>query len=169
MPFVPQTGRSINTNPGTPAQLRATLAKLAKNLAEDASDIDEIEQNLLPLLRLVKRYSVADEAMTAGDVVYVTSEGHIGLADASDAAKYEPAGIILQDCVAGQTVLWSAGGVVKIEDWGLTPDRLYFLDASTPGGLVLTPVDAEDNAAIIVGKALSAEELLVAPGPGYIL
>lgn len=161
MPFVPGSSRRVYTNPKTQAQLRAALGKINDLARVDNDNISQHEIHLQQFLAAANREAVIDEAGSAGDVIYVVSEGHIALADASDDTKWDAKGILLANFPAGGLASYCAAGVVTIPDFGLTPNTTYFLDAATPGGLVTAPVDATGNAAIIVGVSLSQDEFLV--------
>ena len=169
MPYAVGSSRRIYPNPHNPAQLRAALAKAFDDLRQDFTDIERHEVSLEQFLRAANRQAVIDEEGEAGQAVYVVSEGHIALADANVAAKYDVAGVLHFNVPAGGVAQYCAQGVVHIPGWGLTPDATYFL-STTPGVIVANvPIDATGNLAIMVGKALSEDELLVHIGDGVIL
>lgn len=170
MSFV-NTSPAINPDPKTPAQLRAALNQLAENINElnPPDEFLDLVPQIKSLLEFSHRFAEADSALSPGDVLYSPSEDHIDLADASDISTADVVGVAISGAVAGETIPYTALGVVTIEDWGLTPGTQYFLDAATPGGLVTTPVDATGNVAIIVGLAHTPEKLLVNPQQAVIL
>ncbi len=162
MPYVPNTGRAVNAYPSDLAQLHSALARLIGTGVTDGDDIADLIDFEELLNRFSDRQSVADVTMPAYSVVYVSSEGHVALADASALATGAAAGMTLHEVATGGFVSWRAFGVVEQIGWGLTPNSRYFL--STNAGEILTaPVDASGNIAIIVGDALSVNELFVNP------
>lgn len=168
MVFIPGGSRQINTNPNTPASLRGSLSKLMRNQGNDRIDIKELQELAEQFKGFAIRPALANEEITIGEVVYEPTEGHIALASASDVLKYDPIGVALENIGSGSLGYYCAAGYVERQGWGLTTNAHYFL-GTTAGSLVLTPVDAEGNMAIIIGEALSSTEFLVDIEQGIIL
>ena len=87
---------------------------------------------------------LADVALTAGDVVYLKSDGEIAKALATDgtAATDRAIGIIPADYAAGRPVTVHCGGVsyAYAEPGTLTPGIPVFLSSAVAGGLNTTQV-----------------------------
>lgn len=160
--------RAININPQTPAQLRATFSRLRDVVQTDGSMTDELEIFKDFLKLFTHRQATADSDIGARSVVRVSSEGHIDLADASAIATADVAGVALDDIANGGVGEYIAFGVLESFEWTLTPGQLYYL-STTAGALVTAPVDATGNVSVIVGRALSTNELFVNPREIVIL
>jgi hypothetical protein len=105
----------------------------------------------------------ADDAIAAGQPIYVTAAGHVGLAraDALPAAGY--AGVATADTAATFAAPYSLG-LVSLADWTasagsqyLTPGALYYLSNSAPGAI--TTVAPSTGYLVVVGRALSPSQL----------
>lgn len=100
---------------------------------------------------------VAAEAITAGQVVYLTSAGTWGLADANASGKHNAAGIALQDAGVGQAVDFLKRGFVA----GYTLSQAYaaqlFL-SDTAGAMA----DAAGTTSVAVGRVMCLSD-----GPNY--
>lgn len=169
MPYVPNVSREINTNPRTPASLRATLAKLAKNLSTDATDISELQESVDALLAGTIREAIADSAMTAGQAVYSSSTGHVDLALADALATSKVAGIVTEDVNSGGTAKYAPAGAVEIDSWGLTEGSQYYLSDSVAGELVTSAPTSSGSVVQWIGRALASDTLLVDVEPSVLL
>lgn len=105
---------------------------------------------------------VAAETINIGDALYITSAGEVGLLDASDDVKMEFIGFANTSGNATDTiqVLLSGkfGGFI-----GLTPGDFLYADPSIPGGFTQTEPTASGVYIIVVGKAISATEIVINP------
>ena len=159
MGYITSTSRQINTNPKTPAQLRATLSKLMQDLNKDEISLEDLEAAAELFLLAGLRPAIADADIQVGRAIYTPSEGHIDLADATSTATADVDGVAAEGIVSGSVGFYTAAGVVKDDSFSLTPNGVYFL--GTAGQITLTPDETDGNVAIIIGRALSATELLV--------
>jgi hypothetical protein len=150
------------------AQLHSALARLAAGSVSDGSSVGDLE-DFRDFLRLfTDRESVADSDMDPFQLIYVSSEGHVDLADASSIATSQVAGMTTSEAASGGFVSWRAFGVIEQVNWGLTPNSPYFL--STNAGEILTaPVDATGNSDIMIGQSLSEDELFLDPSQIVVL
>lgn len=100
-------------------------------------------------------------AMSVGDAVYLVpgSALTVARADANDAAKRPPIGIVAG--ISGSTAQVAGSGAVASGLSGLTVGSVYYLDTS-PGGITTT-VPASDI--YILGVAISTSQILVGTVP----
>jgi hypothetical protein len=100
-------------------------------------------------------------AMSVGDAVYLVpgSALTVARADANDAAKRPPIGIVAG--ISGSTAQVAGSGAVASGLVGLTVGAVYYLDTS-PGGITTT-VPASDI--YILGVAISTSQILVGTVP----
>jgi len=121
-------------------------------------------------VRLVSGPVRSFDAGGAGDLgepVYLAADGDVELADASDAAKAQAIGIVISapggkdSFVAGDRVDVALPGAVVTGFVGMTPADLVYA-STTPGALDDTaPASASGDFKWIIGRALTATELLV--------
>jgi hypothetical protein len=100
-------------------------------------------------------------AVSVGDAVYLVpgSALTVARADANDAAKRPPIGIVAG--ISGSTAQVAGSGAVASGLAGLTVGSVYYLD-TTPGGITTT-VPASDI--YILGVAISTSQILVGTVP----
>lgn len=160
--------REINIDPKTPAQMRGTFSRLRDITHSDGLMTDELWLFREFLRLFTNRSATADSDIPARAAVRVSSEGHIDLADASDIATADVVGLAIDDIPNGGVGDYIAFGVLESFEWTLTPGQLYYL-STTAGNLVTTPVDATGNVSVLIGRALSINQLFVNPREIVIL
>lgn len=106
--------------------------------------------------------ATADSQMTIGDVIYASGNGHVDLAVASPAVGDERAkafafGIVTS--VKGSTVKYRTTGVVENPNWSLTPQEVYYLSPTVPGGMTSTYPSESGQFVVILGVATSPTQL----------
>ncbi len=112
----------------------------------------------------------ADDAIRAGQPVYVKATGHVGLAHAETLPQAGYAGIALADTASGFAVTYGVG-VITLADWSvvagfaaLTPGAVYYLGAGT-----ITPVAPRSGYSVVVGRALTPTTLHAYQEPSILL
>lgn len=162
MPYFPSSSRDHYTNPKDPAQLRAVLAKILQSVRATDIDLSSITEDLTSILEASYRPAIADELILQGELVYLASEDHIALADASDGTAYLAVGMAFDDIPANVEGFYVPIGVVSKVGWGLTPNALYYLSASVPGDMNTTPTTSTAGHYVVpAGRALSTTDFLV--------
>lgn len=109
------------------------------------------------------------EDVAFGEALYIAADGKAYKATASgsrDQATVQ--GLAVENGSSGDVIqLALAGGLIGYG--GLTPGAEYFLSASTPGGITVTPPSGAGHYVTKAGEALSASVLMVKPGPAVEL
>lgn len=100
----------------------------------------------------------ASGALTAGDLVYITSGGLIARASAAVAGNPAFGFTLLSVTTGNPAVAYFSGSDTAVA--GLTVGARYYLDATTPGAITSTPVTGAGKLHQFVGYALSATRLL---------
>jgi len=106
---------------------------------------------------------VASGAIAAADVVTLTAAGAVTKAQSDSYGNCKGTiGFSNEAIVDTETGTIIVNGVVTKAGWGLTAGALYYLDDDTAGGITATYSDLDvGDFVVVVGKALSATELLV--------
>lgn len=102
--------------------------------------------------------ATAFEAIGAGKLVYVRSDGQLALADNTAEGK-EAIGFTLSAAASGATATWYGSGVITGLS-GLTPGAAYFM--GTAGGIGSAPTTT-GNVVLRIGNALTAATALFEP------
>ncbi len=106
--------------------------------------------------------ATAVQALALGDIVYLSSLGNVDLARANAIGTYKAIGVITTAGALGDTVEFQTQGIVGGFS-GLTANTVYYLSESTAGAeTAISPTIAGDYV-VILGKAISATELLFLP------
>jgi hypothetical protein len=105
---------------------------------------------------------LANEALSAGDAVYISSIGQLNKLDCTDDAKIEFIGFAREATVGAETIDVVTSGVIG-GFVGLTIGEFVYADPLTPGGIVQPKPTQTDIYQIILGKAISATEILINP------
>ncbi len=119
--------------------------------------------------------AIFDDSTVVGSMLYIKSDGHAGLADASAEATSGVAGVAIEVVTGGQTGHYITDGPVTRADWTpvlgtefLTPGSYYYLSL-TAGGITGTPVEEIGESIVIVGRALTENVLDLEINPGMLL
>ena len=106
--------------------------------------------------------ATADSQMTIGDVIYSSGNGHVDLAEAGpDVTSMKARAFGMVTSVKGSTIKYRTTGVVENPNWSLTPQTVYYLSPTVPGGLTSTYPTASGQFVVIVGVATSPTQLAV--------
>ena len=102
------------------------------------------------------------ENVTQGDVLYArTSDGQVGKAIANDTLdKAVVAGIAETTVTAGNQVRVIVTGQVAVST-SLDPGDMYFLSASSAGGLTKTPPSSAGQYLTLVGEAGTSNQIVL--------
>lgn len=104
----------------------------------------------------------AQEAIDLGEVVRESAANEISLAQADTDTNARPIGIATETMANGHTGAYKTSGLIRNEDWTLTPGAQYFLSGVTAGAMVASPdVTSEGEYVIILGRAQSATEFIL--------
>jgi hypothetical protein len=99
----------------------------------------------------------ASGALSAGDMVYVTSGGLIARASAAAAGNPAIGFTLLAVTTGNPAVAYFEGRNTAVT--GLTVGSRYYLDAATPGAITATPVTGTGKLHQYVGTAISTTSL----------
>ena len=133
----------------------------AEGLTAILTDIASTMPN--PIVFKVVGYVVnAFEDVTQGDVLYSrTSDGQVGKAIANDTLdKAVVAGIAETTVTAGNEVRVIVTGQVAVST-SLDPGDLYFLSATSAGGLTKTPPTTAGHYVTLVGEAGTTNQIVL--------
>ncbi len=128
-------------------------------LVSAMAEIAELKEQLLSLGGSVATHAVFDSNTSAGEVVYVSGDGHVDLAQANGEPQALAVGIATADVVAGQTGEYIPVGPVSCDTWNLVPGNVYYLDPDRPGGMTNTFPNTIGNHVVILGAAATSTQL----------
>jgi len=144
--------------PGTP--LRRTRRDRFR------SGLENPEQPAPPEIPEDSYYALADVDMSAGQVLYIKSNGHIALARANAAATMGAVGLVFADVDTGETACYITEGHITLADWSavagvvsLTPGSNYFLSTSVAGRIMAVAPTAQGDYVVRIGRATSGTTL----------
>jgi hypothetical protein len=101
----------------------------------------------------------ADEAIAAGQVLYISAADSVSLADVSAAgAPSRAVGVAAASAADTAPVSVVSDGLVSVYS-GLTAGARYYADPATPGGITATTPTGSGNTIVQVGYAKSATAL----------
>jgi hypothetical protein len=152
---------NLNTN-GTQVEYSGVLTSAGASSSGEIPALDAVgrlDVSMMPVgFGSDAITATAGEALTAGDMVYISGTGTILKADATTIAKQARGYIIT-------SVANAASATVYFDDTntaltGLTPGATYFL-SNTPGGVTTTPTTTTGQICQEVGFAASATTLRV--------
>lgn len=103
--------------------------------------------------------AIFDSNTSAGQVVYVSGDGHVDLAQADNYLTATAVGIATQDVLAGETGEYITVGPVTTDTWTLTAGTVYYLDPAVPGGMTTTYPDNSGEFVVILGAAATSTQL----------
>ncbi len=106
--------------------------------------------------------AIFDSNTSAGMVVYVSSSGHVDLAQADAVSTATPIGLALTDVLATEIGQYKPEGQVSLSDWTaiigstfLTAGAIYFLSETTAGGMSTTPPNTGGETIVRIGRAIT--------------
>ena len=145
-------------------KLKITSADHSAEITTLTTDITSIDERLSTLEDTVDFvYSgEADEAIAAGQPVYVKSTGHVGLAKANNLLTQNVAGLATSGVALAHSLLYNTDGRLQLDDWSevtgttlLVPGSIYFLSDSDYGTMTISPPTQIGSYVIRIGKAVS--------------
>lgn len=107
----------------------------------------------------VTMQAIFDSDTSAGEVLYISGDGHVDLAQANNYLTATAVGIATEDVAAGQTGDYIPVGPVTCETWNLTPATVYYLDPDVAGGITSTYPDESGQFVVILGAAATPNQL----------
>jgi len=107
----------------------------------------------------VSASAIFDTTTAAGEVVFVSDDGHVDLAQANGEPQTLAVGIAIQDVFGGATGEYITSGPVECETWNLTPGVVYYLDPDVPGGITSTYPTTVGDYVVILGAAATPTQL----------
>jgi len=157
-----ETSRAQAAEASLQSAISAEASARAAAVASVQGEVDALEL-VVADLKLVSL--VASEAISAGQICYIKSNGQAAKAVAS---------VDLSDAhlvIAAASIAASAAGKFHIVEGsvvggfsGLTPGKKYFVSASTAGAVVVNTAGfATGNSVYTVGRAVSATQIAFAP------
>lgn len=102
--------------------------------------------------------AIFDSNTARGDVLYVTTTGHVDLAQANGEPQAIAVGIALASVTSGLAGTYQTTGPVSNPAWNLTPGSVYYLSPSVAGGMTETFPNSPGDYVCILGAALSETE-----------
>lgn len=113
--------------------------------------------------------ATAGEALSAGNLVYITNTGTVMKADASASnASKAAVGFVLSAVPNNSTAsVYTDGYITGLT--GLTAGARYYLSSSTPGEITSTPPSGSGHCVQFVGTALSSSVLQFHPVAPVVL
>jgi hypothetical protein len=121
------------------------------------------------LENIVIQSGIADSAITARDVLYAPTSGHIALARADALATSKVIGIAVEDISSSATGLYAVVGAVTSTGWGLTTNAIYYLSPTVAGGITSTAPTTIGQYVVPVGKASASSVLSFIPQESTLL
>ena len=147
----------IPYSPGTP--LRRTRSDLR-------SGLESVEESTPLEIPADSYYAQADAAMSAGQVLYIVTDGHGALARANAAVTAGAVGLVFADVGIGETACYITEGHITLADWtavigavSLIPGSNYFLSTSAAGKITATAPTTLGEYVVRIGRATSATTL----------
>lgn len=147
---------------------------------EDVLSPKDVNKSLQSTLSLINNHTIAggrqftigpqaavfDSDTKQGQVLYVSSSGHVDLAQANDVATSKAVGISNENVSTSFAGTYFTEGQIFLSDWSevagsslLVPGSRYYLDPTSPGNITVSPPIAAGQLVVIVGTALDANTL----------
>ena len=167
-----QDGQQIRASETYDDQKDPSLALLAKSLKEDLDFVrtllrliidpsgswNDLPKLSLSILGLVAVPFTCTSAELANHLVYVSAADTVDRADASDPAKLEVIGWIVQKTSPTECLVFTGAGPIGGFS-GLTPGGKVWLSDATPGGITQA-LPAFPNSIVEVGFAKNSTEVV---------
>jgi len=103
--------------------------------------------------------AIFDSSADKGHAVFVSSSGHVDLAQANAEPDALAIGLAAAPVLSGQPGEIITSGPFTNDEWSLTPMSVYYLDPNVAGGITATyPTDVGDFV-IIMGVAITATQI----------
>ena len=156
------TNLPISALPKTPAQLRSTLDRLERNQSTTGGGTSQI------IYDSIFDEATADQTLSVADIVFKAATGDIDLAKANATSTHVAIGVVTVAAALGETAEFQTHGIVGGFS-GLTIGAVYYLSAATAGEITSTAPSTGGQYVVILGKAVSATELLFLPSTVVLL
>jgi len=139
-----------------PAVTGGTVGEAGQLTALDGTG--RLSPTIMPIGIAADTYSgTANEALNAGDFVYIASDGGVAKASANSGG-FDADGFVVAGYTLGQSALvYLEGRNTALT--GLTVGERYYLSASVPGGVTSTPVTGAGKRHQFLGRAVSATSI----------
>lgn len=132
---------------------------------------------LLPVYTTGDHYEAeADAPIEIASPLYLTGEGHVGLAGANATATARVVGLSLNEAIPGNLCEYLTEGRMERADWTeiagtefLTPGAPYFLGADTPGQITQNAPTAVGHYVVYLGRATTPTSLDIEIEPPILL
>lgn len=103
--------------------------------------------------------AIFDSTAAKGAVVFVSSNGHVDLAQADGEPQALAIGLAADVVLSGNPGEVITSGPFTNESWNLTPGLVYYLDPDNPGELTSTFPTTTGNRVVIIGAAVTPTQL----------
>ena len=103
--------------------------------------------------------AIFDSNTSAGEVLYISGDGHVDLAQGNGEPQALAVGIAIADVLAGETGEYITVGPVTCDTWNLTPGTVYYLDPALPGQLTDVFPNTIGDHVVILGAAATPTQL----------
>lgn len=150
----------IYQNPQTPAHWRAVLNAIQTNLGQDDTSITIIMEALFA-------EGTSSGAVTAGQALYVPSNGTVAPARANTLASSRVAGFATETTSGAGVAPYQSVGIITRS--GIVAAQKYYLSAVTAGLLVTTPDAVAGQFLVLVGWGVATDKLLFVPHSPILL
>lgn len=164
----------LHPNPQTPAQVRQNWARVQADTSTSTTTLNAHESRL-DNLDGGPQSAIFDATASAGAPVYVTSSGHVGLADADSVATSDVVGLAIAAVTSGNTGTYQSDGFVTLANWTavigaalLIAGTRYYL-SDTAGALTATAPTAAGKVVVLVGIAVTTTKLQLVKDDGTLL
>jgi len=151
--------------------INVRLSEVESLVAELDGRLDAVEDTTVST-----HSAVADENIAIGQLLYMKSTGHVGLARANSATTRKVTGLAVDSASSGHAVKYSADGKLTLADWtavagtsALSPGADYFLSADNAGSITTAAPTAAGVYVVRVGTALSVSIFDVEIGSPILL
>lgn len=152
----------IYTSPQSDAHLRNILSKLQQIANSTNDDVDAIES-------LVQPEATFSVATTAGQLLYASGSGSVGLALATTFARSLVIGMAVADVAMGEVGKYQPIGVVDASALTLTPGTQYFLSTSVAGGMTTTAPSSAGQYIVSLGAPTETGKFFLCPAPPILI
>lgn len=156
---------------GLVAEVAATIASAGAGDSGKVVGLDaagRIDPSMMPVGIVADSFtSTASGALSAGDVVYLTSGSLVARASAAVAGNAAIGYVLVASIAAAPATILLEGRNTAVS--GLTPGTRYYLSDSTPGGLTASPVSGAGKLHQFIGTAITATSLNFEPDDAILL
>lgn len=154
--FLERNSTSGQVTEVQPINTSAGAGDAGKMIQLDAAGL--INANMMPVGIVADTFtSTASGALSAGDMVYLTSGSLIARASAAAAGNPAIGFVLVASSNGAAATIYFEGRNTGVS--ALTPGTRYYLSDATPGGLISTPAVGAGKLHQYVGTAITATSL----------